>query len=65
MTAIWGGLSRYILHGGFEMPAYRPILERARAIAGTRAFLSTGDWSSRRCFSMSMGGSQRAAGSMR
>ena len=36
--AVWGGLSRYILHGGFEVPAYRPILEQARAIAGARRF---------------------------
>ena len=35
---VWGGLSRYLLHGGFEMPAYRPIIEQARAIADARRF---------------------------
>ena len=35
---LWGGLSRYLLHGGFEMPAYRPIIDQARAIADERRF---------------------------
>jgi hypothetical protein len=35
---IWGGLSRYLLHGGFEMPAYRPIIEHAQRIAGGQRF---------------------------
>ena len=35
---MWGGLSRYLLHGGFEMPAYRPVIDQARAIADERRF---------------------------
>ena len=35
---LWGGLSRYLLHGGFEMPAYRPVIDQARAIADERRF---------------------------
>ena len=35
---MWGGLSRYLLHGGFEMPAYRPIIDQARAVADARHF---------------------------
>ena len=35
---LWGGLSRYLLHGGFEMPAYRPVIEHAQRIAGERRF---------------------------
>ncbi len=35
---LWGGLSRYLLHGGFEMPAYRPIIDQARAVADARRF---------------------------
>ena len=35
---LWGGLSRYLLHGGFEMPAYRPVIDQARAIADVRRF---------------------------
>jgi hypothetical protein len=36
---IWGGLARYVLHGGFEMPQYKAIIEQGRGIAGERRFL--------------------------
>ena len=35
---LWGGLSRYLLHGGFEMPAYRPVIDQAGAIVDERRF---------------------------